>query len=268
MQAAEFDEMAATYDEDFTHTLVGSYQRQQVWHYLDNNLPNIPLKVLELNCGTGEDALWMAKKGHQVHATDISSQMVSVAQHKLEEAGFGHKASSEVLAIAPDALTTLPGQYDIIFSNFGGWNCLSPQEIQAVAKPLAARVAPGGRMLAVIMPDRCTWEMLYFFSRGRWSDARRRVRRYSQFTPPGRDPMDIYYFRPKQFAQAFSPYFKLRKIQGVGLWVPPSYLNQHLKSFPKALAWAQRRDLAGATKRWPRWADHCVVDVERTDVEV
>ena len=40
-------------------------------------------RVLEMNCGTGEDALWLVHRGVQVFATDVSPAMLQVAQSKL-----------------------------------------------------------------------------------------------------------------------------------------------------------------------------------------
>ena len=38
--------------------------------------------ILELNAGTGEDAVYFAQQGHNVHATDISAGMQEVADQK------------------------------------------------------------------------------------------------------------------------------------------------------------------------------------------
>ena len=41
--------------------------------------------VLELNCGTGEDAIWMANKVDHIEATDISEKMIQMAQAKVNQ---------------------------------------------------------------------------------------------------------------------------------------------------------------------------------------
>ena len=76
---ALFDALAATYDKDFTFTVVGKAQRQQVYDHIDAII-SVPkaLDILELNCGTGEDALYFASKGHQITATDISADLALV----------------------------------------------------------------------------------------------------------------------------------------------------------------------------------------------
>ncbi|MEL7222689.1 MAG: methyltransferase domain-containing protein, partial [Bacteroidota bacterium] len=85
-----FDAVADQYDQEFTHTDVGLLQRQLVYQQVEQLLSTYEIsRVLELNCGTGEDAVWLAKKGLNVHATDISPKMVAVAQKKGDDSDIG-----------------------------------------------------------------------------------------------------------------------------------------------------------------------------------
>ena len=64
-------------------------QRELVHGYLRPVLPDAGgLHILELACGTGEDALWFARRGCAVTATDASSAMLGVAGARLASAGF------------------------------------------------------------------------------------------------------------------------------------------------------------------------------------
>src|SRR5689334_8189888 len=85
--------------------------------------------MLELNCGTGIDAVFFAERGMKVHATDISEGMLNELKKKIEE-----KKLSDMIAVQQCSFTelnnTLPvtsglrvtgeKKFDHIFSDFGG----------------------------------------------------------------------------------------------------------------------------------------------------
>ncbi len=78
---ADFDQAAATYDNYFTFSEIGKKQRALVYEKLQKQLKDTN-KILEINCGTGEDAIWLANQNFLVTATDISKNMIEIAQSK------------------------------------------------------------------------------------------------------------------------------------------------------------------------------------------
>ena len=88
--SSSFDRYAPEYDAHFTHQLVGKYQRQRVWLHMGRIMPSTPISILEVNGGTGEDALWLAKQGHRVTVTDASSAMIAVVRQKIQETQCSH----------------------------------------------------------------------------------------------------------------------------------------------------------------------------------
>ena len=120
-----FDHSASSYDQHFTKSQIGRMQRQRVWNYLKKTLPAAPLNILELSCGTGEDALFLSKMGHHVTATDLSKEMIQIARNKKQ----GHSIEFNVMAIEEAVQKSNEKKYDLVFSNFGGFNCLSPEQI-------------------------------------------------------------------------------------------------------------------------------------------
>src|SRR6185312_9833172 len=66
-----FDRAAATYDQDFTDSAIGRLQREAVWRQLDDLLLPGDL-LLDLGCGTGSDAIHLARRGLKIHAVDLS----------------------------------------------------------------------------------------------------------------------------------------------------------------------------------------------------
>jgi ubiquinone/menaquinone biosynthesis C-methylase UbiE len=93
-----FDELAAAYDADFTAGAIGSLLRAAVWRRLDARF-TAGDRVLELNCGTGEDAVHLARRGIRVLATDASAAMLEVARRKAAAAGVAGAVELRRLAI-------------------------------------------------------------------------------------------------------------------------------------------------------------------------
>src|SRR5277367_2207624 len=79
--SASFDAVAQHYDEIFTISKIGQAQRSSVWKELEKTF-RPGERVLELGCGTGADACFLAERGIKVFALDASPQMISVARRK------------------------------------------------------------------------------------------------------------------------------------------------------------------------------------------
>src|SRR5260370_29257424 len=77
--ATVFDHVAARYDALWTTTSIGRAQRRLVWHEM-GALFQAGERILDIGCGTGEDAIHFAARGVTVYATDASPAMVQVAR--------------------------------------------------------------------------------------------------------------------------------------------------------------------------------------------
>src|SRR5215207_1287969 len=115
-----FDVIAPEYDDVFSRSLIGRYQRNVTRKYLQRFLTGRKkLKILEINCGTGEDAFWLASLGHTVVATDKSEGMISAAQNKISDL---KSSNLQFTVCAFNELETLyaGGGFDLVLSNFSG----------------------------------------------------------------------------------------------------------------------------------------------------
>lgn len=219
MSSLAFDDYASSYDEHFTRSAIGVLQRERVWHELDQQLKP-EMDVLEINCGTGEDAVHIARTVTSVLATDISESMIAVAREKGKDL--------ENLDIKRADLRELPGtlskRYDLLFSNFGGLNCISPEEIKAFSSDIAPFIKPGGRLVLVPMSRKCAWENIIFIKQKDLRYARRRSPGAIRASIGGNDIL-TWYYSPSELKKLFSGEFDLQFVRPVGLFVPPSYMN-------------------------------------------
>jgi ubiquinone/menaquinone biosynthesis C-methylase UbiE len=227
MTSALFDAVAVHYDETFTNTEIGKLQRARVWNYLNSVLPNKPISILELNCGTGEDAIWFAKKGHTVLATDISEKMVEVTRAKVEGFSLSEKITVKQLDINEIDKVSTTHNFDLVFSNFGGLNCLKESELNSLSEKIKILLKPNGKFIAVVMPDFCMIESIYLLFKFRTQEIFRR--KSVQQVKINDSVVETYYYHPKKFYEFFKSDFIINKIIAVGVFIPPSYLNIFFK---------------------------------------
>ncbi len=170
---APFDSVAAQYDADFTDTRLGERKRQIVRAYVEKVLQQ-NWHVLELNCGTGHDALWLAERVQHVLATDVSEGMIAVAREKAhrQEASnitFNQMAIEELWSAKELNRPDPAEQFNFVFSNFDGLNCV--QDIALVPKGLHHILKPKGEAIVVLMSKFCMVETVGFALRGKFSAA-------------------------------------------------------------------------------------------------
>lgn len=261
-QPDAFDAFAGDYDRSFTDTALGKMLRARVWEELARQFPP-GSHVLELACGTGEDAVWLARRGVQVTAADGSPEMIRVAQSKVAEAGIADRV--ELYPITLQAVTAGPtalaisGGYTGAFSNFGGLNTIA--EWDQLAGALAQLVAPGGRLVLVPMGPICPWEIGWHMLHGQSQLALRRFRQPA-IAEIGETHIPIWYPSPRRLRRAFAPWFTHRSTRSLGLWLPTSSLSRWVDRFPRFFALMDR--LENATARLSAgWGDHYLILLER-----
>ena len=257
-----FDHIAESYDREFTYSHIGMLQRRRVWNYLEAQLPtDHPFQVLELNCGTGEDAAWMARHGHFVLATDASAMMVHATTKKAKRLRMSHMVASRQMAIEELGQQRFAHKFDLVFSNFGGLNCVDKAELNHLSNSVAKLLRPNGRFIAVVMSNNCIWETSYFAAKFSPKKAFRRKRQEVSVNLDGR-LMNTYYFSPKSITSCFEKRFEVRAIRPVGLFVPPSYLEPFFKKRLKLLSGLNFLD--SKTRQWgftAGMADHFLIDL-------
>lgn len=227
MNRADFDAAASDYDQTFTHTSVGKAQRERVWHYLDQ----LPLKegstVLEVNCGTGEDAKRWHENGYTIIASDLSPKMIAEAQSKHPEIDF-----CVVNLLELDQLNIEP---QTIFSNFGGLNCLPETDLQLFFQKASDLLATNERLICVIMGKKTTWDRWYLTLKGRFNSRNRRNTTNAVTVPVNGIPVSTWYYSPKEIIRLANPYFDVELRRPIGLFVPPSYMAPFFTKRPRTL---------------------------------
>lgn len=103
-----------------------------------------PGRALDVGCGEGADAMWLAERGWKVTAVDVSSVAIERARAAAETTGLGSAVSWQVV----DVLTDRPEAeaYDLVLMMYPAFHHpVGPDTIRA----LTDVVAPGGTLLVV-----------------------------------------------------------------------------------------------------------------------
>lgn len=251
-----FDLLAIEYDAQFTQSAVGTAMRRAVWRRMDARF-SPGQRVLDLACGTGEDAVHLGRRGVRVIAMDASAAMVDAARRKV--AGARLEAEVEVRQLSIEKLDRLDGlHFDGAVSNFGAFNCLT--DLATVSRALAARLTPGAVVLVCVMGPLVPWEWLWFLARGDPGKAFRRLR------PGGLRwrGLTIRYPSIRRLRREFASAFRLLRTSAVGALLPPSYAEPWATRHP----WLLER-LDGLERRLetlpplPWLADHYLAEFVR-----
>jgi SAM-dependent methyltransferase len=223
-----FDPLAATYDDDFTYSPIARGLRGRVHARLDLHYQHGD-SVLELGCGTGEDALHLAQRGVCVTATDASAEMLWVTAKKTESTG---RVKTKPLDLTnPPPITPV---YDGIFSNFGALNTL--RVWSPLAHWLKDRIKTGGIAAFGVMSPLCLWEMAWHGCHGDFYTAFRRQREATIFQGSAdAAPIHIHYPSVRQLDRAFAPYFQRTFLMSLGFFLPPSDVYGALEKRPALL---------------------------------
>ena len=223
-----FSLQAPIFDELYENKTIIRYKRDRVRKHFFSFLPSSG-SILELNCGTGNDAIFFANKGYCVHATDVAfgmQKMLAIKQEVLKLSNLTFEKCSF------DHLENLNnrGPYDAIFSNFAGLNCTS--NVDKVLGSLEELVKPGGIITMVLMPRFSFWESLLLL-RGKFRTATRR------FLGPKVDNAKVEgnyftctYYSPGYITRKIPKSFHLMSLEGLCTFVPPPSIEQFPEKHP------------------------------------
>lgn len=256
-----FTRQSKIFDTQNAENTIVQYKRERVrahvWKYLS---PGI--RILELNCGTGEDSIWLAKQGMQVHATDISTGMLSILAKKIKSENLESNIHFEHCSFTSLETLSDTGQYDMIFSNFAGLNCTT--ELDLVLKSFNGLLKANAIVTLVLLPSFCLWETLLLF-KGKFRTGTRRI-----FHKKGVNAnvegvsFKCRYYSPSFVIKALKPHFKLLETEGLCTIVPPSYIENFVENYPRLFQFLKSKEERWKSK-WP-WkfiGDYYIITLQK-----
>jgi len=245
--ATAFSKQAPHFDLLYNGNTIIQYKRKRVREHVEKFLPP-GSSILELNAGTGEDAIYFARQGHTIHATDIAPGMQEVAIKKIKEAKTESSVSFELCSFTELDGLHHKGPYDLIFSNFAGLNCTP--ELEKTLASCNYLLKPGGLITFVILPRFCLWEFLLLF-KGKFKTAFRRFsgKKGTKAKIDG-EYFRCWYYDPSFIRRHLKNSFDVVALEGLCTLVPPSYMENFAEDHPRLYRFLERKENSWKTK-WP-----------------
>ncbi|MCX6170765.1 MAG: class I SAM-dependent methyltransferase [Ignavibacteriales bacterium] len=216
-------------------------------------------KILELNSGTGLDAVYLAKKGYKIHCTDISIGMLEKLKQKIENQKLGNLISYQLLSFT-DLDKLEKNNYDYIFSNFGGLNCVN--DLSAVFANFGKILKPGGKVTLVIIPPVCPWELLLAL-KGNFKTSFRRLHNAGVAANVEGVKFTTYYHSVRKTVKSLGNEFSIIEVQGLASISPPPYMINFPKKYPRFYNLLTRiENKLSHTFPFNHWADHFIITAE------
>jgi hypothetical protein len=188
-------------------------------------------EILTLNCRTREDAAFLSLLDVSVVACDAKEGMIHAGRNP------------------PIQLALLPTQhlsnrragalFDGALSNFSGLNSVA--DLNRTARELASMVTLGAPVIICLSTRFCLSETLWFLFHGKVRKAFRRSFAIATVNV-GDCAVKIHYPALGKVRKSFSPYFLMRSCTGIGVAVPPLFLEPVSRKHPLVLGLLCRID--------------------------
>jgi ubiquinone/menaquinone biosynthesis C-methylase UbiE len=253
--AEAFSRTAEKYDSFGEDHPNQSRMRNKVYSHIEGFIPK-GSRILELNCGTGTDAVELARRGYQIHATDIAPGMLDRLKDKVRRFDLSRQITVQMCSFT-DLDQVKNGPYDVIFSNFGGLNCIP--DLSPVIERIPQVLRPGGWVTWVLMPPVCLWEMAEIF-RGHPRLAFRRLARSGTRAHLEGLYFTVHYFTPERVLQWFGPDYECLRIEGLSVITPTAESKNFAKRqtrLYRTLCWFD--DQLARRSPWRGWGDFFII---------
>ncbi len=255
--AEAFSDTAEKYDAFATDHPHLSRMRGKVYRHLARFIPPGE-KILELNAGTGTDAVHLAQQGYTVHATDIAPGMLARLQDKIERLDLHERVTCQECSFT-NLDSVQGGPFDAVFSDLGGLNCI--QDLRPVIQSLPGVLRPGGVVTWVLMPPVCLWELGLVFT-GQFRLAMRRLSRQGTRAHLEGRTFTVYYFTPRQVMAWFGQDYQVLALEGLSVITPTAESKNLARQHPRLYhLLSSLDDRLSPRAPWWGWGDFYILSL-------
>jgi SAM-dependent methyltransferase len=253
--ADAFDSASEEYDFTINNNYINTWIRKRsIRELLRFAKPEDTL--LEVGCGTGAEALEISRHVSKIIATDISESMIQLVTKKVEAKHLANRIfplrvrASEISKVSE----LLNGErVGAAYSFNGALNC--EPDMEKFVLGLSSVLAHGGYFICSVRNPLCLGEAI----------SHAAVLQFDKMAPRKKQPvmvsvggMDIpaFYYTPSTFVKFFSSKFKLKRLIGLPVVLPPAYLSDYIVKFKSVVSILERMEMVlGSHTPFNRFGD-------------
>src|SRR2546427_6114118 len=259
-----FDDLAPTYDKDIAANEV-TIRMRKIFRKALLEAFHPGRRVIEIGCGTGIDALWLAEQGIDVVATDISQRIVDRVTEKARAMALGSKLICRKLAAKDIGLLGKEfgfESFDGAYSHAGALN-MEP-ELARVPGQLGPLLRESSPFVCSVINRTSLFEIVFYLSVLRPRKAFRRLGDPVPIPISRSGPLQRYvvpsrFYTPRETRRLFEEHFVLKKLQAMELFLPPANLTGEY-SFLKPIFGPLEalENQLSTTYPWNEWGHHTI----------
>lgn len=249
------DNIAESYDDILNKNRFSEILRLLFQNILIQNIQH-GNRILDLGCGTGEDALFLAKKGFSVTGVDISQKMIEIAEKKAVTKDYNENlqffcSDMEIFIIENT------NKFDVIFSNFNAVNYV--RDLNSFSANASTALNEDGKLIFTVLNKLSISEVFYNFLRLNFKKSWEAV-----FNRKGLLLTDLNIFFPGTFVDFFKDHFRVKRITGIGIFIPPHNLTGMYNKLSFAipfLLWLEK--LISSVFPFYCLCDHYIIEMQK-----
>jgi len=210
------DEIAEKYDSILSKNRFSEVLRPVFQNILMQNIHHGDY-ILDLGCGTGEDAIFLAQKGVNVTGVDISPKMIEIAGKKADTKDF----NKNLQFFCDDMeifISENTNKFDAIISNFNAVNYI--RDLNSFSAHVSTALNKDGKLIFTVLNKISASEVFYNFVRLNLKRSWKAIFNRKELLLT-----DLNIFFPGLFSNFFKNHFYIKRITGIGIFIPPHNLT-------------------------------------------
>lgn len=235
-----YDDIAEEYDATIAKSAVSRRAKQQALELIEHLTPP-GARLLDIGCYTGEEALILARKGHHVLGTDISTRMVEIARKKAERARLLDRVRFVAMKASDISRLRDEGEerFHTAYSVYGTLN-LEPR-LDRVKEALTDLLKPNGAFVCGLINPTVLYELLAAPILMKFHGYRKLAKKGIRLkTGLGNQSVHGFLYSTQEFADLLTPEFVMQEALGIHFFYPP----------PRGMRGGKRWWIARALDSW------------------